>query len=300
VDAAALMARLPPSLRARVEQPRVQRLGTLARNLSIAEHTREILDAAGAAAVPMLPLKGALLAHTIYEDPGLRPMRDVDLLVRPRDLERAIALLARLGFSVASPPGARFSPRHAHAVALVDTRRELAIDLHHRLFHELDGDSDAEPFFARAIEVVLAGRARAVPAWEDSLFLAALHGAVDGFGGPPWWLLDFALLIGRADFARAADEARRRRLRVAFAVAVELARRALPGVVPAARWSPSSLRRLLLRVTLGPDPLGTPPDYTRNLIARLLLADGLGGARELIRKTRLRGGEALARLRSRG
>jgi hypothetical protein len=295
LDAAALIARLPPSLRARVEQPRTQRLATLARNLSIAEHTHEILDAAAADELPMLPLKGAILAHTIYEDPGLRPMSDVDLLVRPRQLERAIALLIRLGFMVTSPATARFSPRHAHAIALVDTRRQLALDLHHRLFHELDGDGEAEPFFARAIVVPLQGRPRVVPAWEDSLFLAALHGAVDGFGGAPWWLVDFALLLGRADFARAAEEARRRRVRLAFAVAVALARRALPDLVPAPPWSPSSLRRLLLQVTLGSDPMGIPPDHTRNLIARLLLADGFGGVRELLRKVQLRAGEAVSR-----
>src|SRR5207237_18793 len=120
---------------------------------------------------------------------------------------------------------------------------QLAIDLHHRLFHELDGDSDAEPFFAHAIVVTLQGRPRAAPSWEDSLFLAALHGAVDGFGGAPWWLLDFLLLLGRADFARAAEEARRRRLSIAFSVAVELARRALPDVVPAPPSPPSWLRR---------------------------------------------------------
>jgi hypothetical protein len=299
VDAAALIARLPPSLRARVEQPRLQRLGTLARNVSTIVHIGEILDAAEAATLPMLPLKGALLAYTIYEDPGLRPMRDLDFLVRPRDLEGATALLGRLGFVVGSPAIPRFSPRHAHALALVDRRRQLTIDLHYRLFHELDGDSDAEPFFARAIVVELAGRARAVPSWEDALFLAALHGAVDGFGGAPWWLLDLALLVGRADFARAVDEARRRRLRIAFAVAVELARRALPDVVPAVPWSPSSPRRLLLRVALGADPLGVPPNHARNLVARLLMADGLGGARELLRKVRLGGGEAIARLLSR-
>jgi hypothetical protein len=134
-----------------------------------------------------------------------------------------------------------------------------------------------------------------VPSWEDSLFLAALHGAVDGFGGAPWWLLDFALLLERADFARAAEEARRRCLRLAFSVAVELARRALPDVVPAPPWAPSWLRRRLLAAALGPDPLGSPPDHTRNAVARLLMADGLGGVRELIRKGRLRAGEAVSR-----
>src|SRR5262249_43380254 len=156
--------------------------------------------------------------------------------------------------------------------ALVDERRQVQIDLHHRLFHELDGDADGEPLFARAIAIELHGRTRPVPSWEDSLFLAALHGAVDGFGGAPWWLIDFALLLSRADFARAAVEAKRRRLRVAFSFAVALAQRALPEVVPPPPWPITRARRALLDVSLGSDPLARPPSHARNLAARLLLA----------------------------
>ncbi|GAB4454592.1 MAG: nucleotidyltransferase family protein [Anaerolineae bacterium] len=48
--------------------------------------------------LPVMPLKGAILAATAYPDPGLRPMADLDLLVRPADFERAAALLAQLGY----------------------------------------------------------------------------------------------------------------------------------------------------------------------------------------------------------
>lgn len=287
---------LPPALRARFSPTRAQRLATALRNESIAAALDEILDAAATANLPMLPLKGAVLAFTIYGDAGLRPMRDVDVLVRPRDLPRAIALLESLGFIGAAHTSARWGPRHAHAVGMVDRRRQLALDLHHRLFHELGGDGDGEPFFLRAIAVDVAGKSRAVPSWDDALFLAALHGAVDGFGGSPFWMLDFLLLLARADFAVAAREAERRRLTVAFSAAVMLARRALPELVPP-HPSPAAWRRALLDVTLGSDPLITPPSQARNLAARLLLADGVGGIRELARKVELRAVEAVESLR---
>jgi hypothetical protein len=287
VEAAALIARLPSLLRRRVERDKAQRLANLARNISIAHNTAELLDAAERAGLAMLPIKGALLANTIWDDPGLRPMSDVDLVVAPADAAAAVALLATLGFRAQQPESARWTPRHAHAIGLVNPDRQLAVDLHYRLFHELDADGDVAPLFARAVEAPLFGALRRVPAWEDSLFLAAAHGAVDGFGGPPYWLLDLALLCERADFARAADEAARRRLKVAFSVAVALAHRALPDDVPAPPWPISSLRRALLDGVLGSDPLVTRRSRTSNLAARLLLADGAGSVNELIRKAEL-------------
>ena len=43
-------------------------------------------------------MKGAALAGEIYEDIGLRPMGDLDLLVHRKDVSEAYILLERLGF----------------------------------------------------------------------------------------------------------------------------------------------------------------------------------------------------------
>ena len=52
-----------------------------------------------AADVEVVALKGAALAFFHYEEPSLRPMGDLDLLLRePRDLERATAALAGAGW----------------------------------------------------------------------------------------------------------------------------------------------------------------------------------------------------------
>ena len=44
--------------------------------------------------VPFILLKGAALAETIYKNPALRPMVDIDLLVQHRDAQRAVNALA--------------------------------------------------------------------------------------------------------------------------------------------------------------------------------------------------------------
>lgn len=48
--------------------------------------------------LPLLPLKGSILTAAYYEEPGWRPMADLDLLIRPQDFARAAELLGQLGY----------------------------------------------------------------------------------------------------------------------------------------------------------------------------------------------------------
>lgn len=51
------------------------------------------------AKLPVIALKGAHLAALVYEQIGLRPMGDLDLLVRRADLGRAVGELRKLGYA---------------------------------------------------------------------------------------------------------------------------------------------------------------------------------------------------------
>lgn len=68
------------------------------RNEAIAQQLAEILAACAQAELPVIVLKGALLAPTVYPDSALRPMNDIDLLFRPADLARVGPLLESLGY----------------------------------------------------------------------------------------------------------------------------------------------------------------------------------------------------------
>ena len=100
-----------------------------------AVRSRVVADVASVLAgaeVPFLVLKGAALAHLVYADPRLRPMRDVDLLVRKTDAERAAAVLRRCGFA---PGGLTVPSRHHHLQGMATVREgaTVAIELHHEL-----------------------------------------------------------------------------------------------------------------------------------------------------------------------
>ncbi|NJL27115.1 MAG: nucleotidyltransferase family protein, partial [Thermoanaerobaculia bacterium] len=75
----------------------------LGRNLHLAEELGEVLDLFEAAEIPAIPLKGPVLAETVYGHPGLRRIYDLDVLVQRSDLERAVDLLRHSGYRSATP-----------------------------------------------------------------------------------------------------------------------------------------------------------------------------------------------------
>lgn len=68
------------------------------RNAAIAEQLAEILAACAGQNIPVMVLKGAVLAPLAYPHPALRPMNDIDLLFQPDDVLRVGALLEGLGY----------------------------------------------------------------------------------------------------------------------------------------------------------------------------------------------------------
>jgi hypothetical protein len=265
---------------------------TLARNLRAFEAARQLLDAADADGLTVLPWKGLVFAETLYRDPGTRPMMDVDLMVRPDELERALRLFAGLGYRRGFT-GARYTPRHGHDVTLCDADGRGFVELHYRMFHELGGDAEVDAVFARTTTCEILGRARRVAAWPDQLFATAVHAATHAFGGSPLWALDVALLYERAGgLEAAAVEAERRRFSVAFRTALALAARVLPSRLPRAKVP----RERLLRLALGADWPGRPPPRVRSLLGRAVLTDDpRRAAQEVWRKLGLRAAELWAR-----
>ena len=68
---------------------------------------RDVDVALRAAGIPALWLKGAALAHTVYPEPTLRPMVDLDVLVPYEQRERALEVVQGLGYDFYSLHGIR-------------------------------------------------------------------------------------------------------------------------------------------------------------------------------------------------
>jgi hypothetical protein len=87
--------------------------------------------------IPSIALKGAYLARFAYPDPALRPMRDLDLLLKPEQVVRAFELLKECGYRVFDAvPEAVFTD-WKHLPPLIGPEG-IGIELHNRLL-------DSEP-----------------------------------------------------------------------------------------------------------------------------------------------------------
>lgn len=204
-----------------------------ARMAAFAADLAAVLAGAAAAGIPVVPLKGGLLAFTRYREPALRPMADIDLLVRPADEPGLHAVLERLGYGLVDPADTRhrsFS-RPGEGVAAHDGTHPgnpREVEVHTRLLRSvwLDrGGVDLAPYlWAAAEEGRLLGQPAMVPTDAALVTDLASHATLHLMRGS-------GMLLHWRDVAHVATGVGE--LDEAFAAwaypALALAARALPG-----------------------------------------------------------------------
>jgi len=236
-------------------------------NLQLTAELLALLRLCADQAIPVVPLKGPVLAQQIYASVALRRLGDLDLLVREADLVRCIRLLEERGYQLApgSPSAADdFDRRNSHHVAVVDPRRRITIELHRCLLRpRARGRWDLEMIAPRLERRQFMGSPVSVLPPEDLLVYLCEHGAEHAWGRLEWLvavaeLLRTGQLRDWARVTRWADQlGTTRRVRAALLLADTLFG-ANPGGVPVPRDRPAQAanRAVVLR-RLATDPLRT-------------------------------------------
>jgi hypothetical protein len=116
----------------------------------------ELLNAFRQAGIEVLLLKGIALAHLVYPQPGLRPMRDMDLLVSRAQAREAQALLAGLGFD-APLPGNQLPAKHLTVAQRQTEGLTVSIEIHHNLHSEGSPDTSLEALRPAAMPLTING-----------------------------------------------------------------------------------------------------------------------------------------------
>jgi hypothetical protein len=133
-----------------------------------------VLRAFAERGVAVIALKGAHLAPLVYEKMALRPMSDIDLLLREADLAAADETLRRLGY-LAEGSNARFVEEHLHA-SYVLPGKEWLIEVHHNLEMPVAPlRIDTAGLWRRASPAVIAEAPALVLCAEDLLLHLCLH-----------------------------------------------------------------------------------------------------------------------------
>lgn len=148
-------------------------LKQVSRSLESARTAVALLEGGG---IEALLLKGIPLAALYYHSPELRPMADIDVLVRTAAVPEAIDALRGIGIRREDlGAGASFDARGAHALALTDENGHV-IDLHWHVFDGCFKADDDDALWARSRSWVLSGhRVRALSA-ADQLLHVCVHG----------------------------------------------------------------------------------------------------------------------------
>jgi hypothetical protein len=213
----------------------------------------EALTRAGARA---LVVKGEALARTVYPEPWMRFMTDIDLVLPDED-ERGVAReLLAAGFERDLAPVGR-----QHSLAALDETRFIlpigdgafVVEVHGGLDKVVRRSIDFVPVMQRA---ELLGDSLLLPTNVDQILMVVLHAATSDFDHAHCWL-DLHLLLGTSfSLPDLLERAERWELRTALYVAMNALRHAGSERVPDAlleHCRPGPLRRRALKRYFAPD-----------------------------------------------
>jgi hypothetical protein len=160
-------------------QPLEDRAGTWALHECAAEAFRKVVEVTRGAGIDVLPVKGIVLAHTLYESVEERPMADVDFRVRHRDLRRLAALAENVGWPIRVP-----SKQLGTLDALVNT---TLIEFESSIGPPGVCAIGVEDMMARATTRTTLGVDHLEPEVHDHALLLCVNAFKDKLAlGPPW------------------------------------------------------------------------------------------------------------------
>jgi hypothetical protein len=186
-----------------------------------------LLDEFSGSNIQVLPLKGPVLAETLYGDVTLRRAGDLDLLVDKRDYSAAEALLLRQGYRETSIP----SPGYHWTFE----RGNMKVELHFGLGDPIVCPLQTDKVRSRSVPATFRGRPMRAMQREDFILFLCYHLLKHGCGARLLWLLDFsraALSITAVEWDLLLAAARKQRMESSLLFCCALARKAIGIALP--------------------------------------------------------------------
>lgn len=146
------------------------------RNRRILSEVARVAAILRAEDVPVMLLKGAALAADVYEDPALRPMADVDVLVPADQLHRAAAAIATAGYEASDGRSIEQFVSWCHHISPYVKDGVPTVEIHWTIERPTSPFViDIDGFWRRACEIAVDDETVLVPAAEDMVLHLALH-----------------------------------------------------------------------------------------------------------------------------
>ena len=206
------------------------------RNLKLTQVFLEVSKLLSDYGIEVLPMKGNLLIHTVYGNQQLRETGDVDILLRRRDVIRAVEVLKQLDFRLRPDMNPQTHKYQDELVSMmVNSPHQSEIPLTRGSEHLDVHWSAAQPYYGltfstdevldRAQQGNFFNSELLLPSPEDAIMLTLIH-----HGGKEHWrslrhLLDFALLMNsEVNIPQIREKAREVGVQKAFDTGCQLLR----------------------------------------------------------------------------
>ncbi|MHB8516309.1 MAG: nucleotidyltransferase domain-containing protein [Dehalococcoidia bacterium] len=170
-------------------------------SLTLAQALEGVLLVLEDAGVPVAVLKGPVIAERYYPDAGLRPYRDLDLLVPLDCHERVAALCARLGYAVVDDHGGvcgatTAGHRSPFETLFRQSESNVLLDVHYDHLQIGLVPRDIGGLWQRCEPWSFQRASAKRPALNDLFLLLAVHLHRHGFGRLIWFK-DLDLIVRR-------------------------------------------------------------------------------------------------------
>ncbi|SMB22405.1 protein of unknown function [Sterolibacterium denitrificans] len=223
----------------------------------IAADAYQAMHALTAAGVALIVFKGLAIALKYHRDIALRPMGDVDILIRKEDLGKAEGILQDLDWQYRYESSRKPHDLHSHDYI---NKNKSGLDLHWHSLYESPVAGIDDGLWQRAETLVWQGLSIQIMGPEDLVLTAMINGMRDTqymkfvYCG---WLFDVAAIVRDSpdfdfDWDLVWDEAGRRGLRSKVFAALVLLHQQQPQLLPMATLQglfasdPELIRQLVL------------------------------------------------------
>jgi len=198
----------------------------------LAADARRAVEALTAAGIETLLFKGIAIALKLHGNPALRPMGDVDILVRPKDVASAEKVLQELGWQYRYAEAKKKRDIHSHDYI---NANKNGFDLHWFALYESPIDGIDEGIWQRAERTEWQGNPVQVMSREDLALIGMINGRREPEARRHEWIYDIALIVRIRpcfDWKLLWQEAGRRQLRHILFDAMLLLNSLVPDVLP--------------------------------------------------------------------
>jgi hypothetical protein len=233
---------------------------TLVDNLILLRALKQTAAALSEEGCGFVLLKGASLLGFLYPEIQLRPMTDLDLLIREKDWPKVAETLSQRGYRTPPPESERYYRESwYHQVVETPAPGTTRIEFHWNLESVERSRIDPEELIRDAVPCEIEG-ATYLRLSDDHLLLHLAVHLAHHFAAPSLhWVEDLRRLLeeGSLDWSRIAGTARAWGIENCLAYSFSYLERVFPGTLPPEarrfRWSPA--RRLILGCLGSGDPM---------------------------------------------